>query len=328
MIQPDLDWTPLVNARMVGGCSQFQRQMADTFGLGLTVATSEGQRFEAMIDGYAGERLRFASMYFSAHATSSSRSRAEDRRTLVSVHQKGEIVVQQDGRRSRIDPGQMFMLDPSRPFHIETDIIQSVAVFVNSQTLRALLPDVEMLTARAIHTDEGGGAIFRNFLFDLIDRRKSLQEGEANQIAVAIPYLIAATLMPAIDSDRQTTRLRQLHRQRIIVEIERQLCDGTLNASAISASVGLSLRYVHDLFSESGDSLMSFVWRRRVERAHDELILASAAPRSIGEIAFGWGFNHLPHFSRAFRDRYGMSPREYRKRKAKHRHRESLSSPV
>ncbi len=35
---------------------------------------------------------------------------------------------------------------------------------------------------------------------------------------------------------------------------------------------------------------------------------------SIAEIAFGWGFNSAPHFTRSFRDRYGLSPRHYRVR--------------
>jgi AraC-like DNA-binding protein len=33
---------------------------------------------------------------------------------------------------------------------------------------------------------------------------------------------------------------------------------------------------------------------------------------SISEICFRWGFNGSAHFSRAFRDQYGVSPREFR----------------
>ena len=37
---------------------------------------------------------------------------------------------------------------------------------------------------------------------------------------------------------------------------------------------------------------------------------------TICEIAFTWGFNSAPHFSRSFREQYGMPPRDYRARKA------------
>ena len=36
--------------------------------------------------------------------------------------------------------------------------------------------------------------------------------------------------------------------------------------------------------------------------------------RSIGAIAYGWGFNDSAHFSRAFRARFDLSPREWRAR--------------
>ncbi len=37
------------------------------------------------------------------------------------------------------------------------------------------------------------------------------------------------------------------------------------------------------------------------------------AKLSISEICFRWGFNESAHFSRAFRNEYGRSPREYRR---------------
>jgi AraC-like DNA-binding protein len=39
--------------------------------------------------------------------------------------------------------------------------------------------------------------------------------------------------------------------------------------------------------------------------------------RHITEIAFGWGFNELTHFSRAFKERYGVSPRDWRHRSSR-----------
>ena len=38
----------------------------------------------------------------------------------------------------------------------------------------------------------------------------------------------------------------------------------------------------------------------------------SQAGERITEIALRWGFNDMPHFSRAFRAAFGRSPSEYR----------------
>jgi AraC-like DNA-binding protein len=40
------------------------------------------------------------------------------------------------------------------------------------------------------------------------------------------------------------------------------------------------------------------------------------ASLSISEICFRWGFNGSAHFSRSFKERYGVSPRDYRKGQA------------
>ena len=38
------------------------------------------------------------------------------------------------------------------------------------------------------------------------------------------------------------------------------------------------------------------------------------AHRTIGEIAFAWGFSDLSHFGRRFKAEFGVSPGEYRRR--------------
>ncbi|MBI3376628.1 MAG: helix-turn-helix domain-containing protein [Betaproteobacteria bacterium] len=40
--------------------------------------------------------------------------------------------------------------------------------------------------------------------------------------------------------------------------------------------------------------------------------LSSGLHRGICDIAYRWGFNDPTHFGRAFRERFGQSPREFR----------------
>ncbi len=55
---------------------------------------------------------------------------------------------------------------------------------------------------------------------------------------------------------------------------------------------------------------------RRLERCRMDLGSPVCAKLSISEICFRWGFNESAHFSRAFRNEYGQSPREYRRAEA------------
>ena len=54
------------------------------------------------------------------------------------------------------------------------------------------------------------------------------------------------------------------------------------------------------------------ILRRRLEECAMQLRDPIWARRTITEIAFSWGFNNATHFARVFREKYGLSPRDYR----------------
>ncbi len=59
--------------------------------------------------------------------------------------------------------------------------------------------------------------------------------------------------------------------------------------------------------------MSGFIRERRLERCREELSNPRLANRSIGEIAYAAGFADLAHFSRRFREAYGLSPSDYRR---------------
>jgi AraC-like DNA-binding protein len=73
-------------------------------------------------------------------------------------------------------------------------------------------------------------------------------------------------------------------------------------AISTAAALGISLRQLHMLFEPTGTSFARYVTQRRLQ--HCRAALTSPAARSVADIAFGWGFNSLATFYRAF----GLSP--------------------
>ena len=94
--------------------------------------------------------------------------------------------------------------------------------------------------------------------------------------------------------------------------LERNLDECELDAAMVSTALNLSPRYINKLFEAENTSLARYIWRRRLERA--AIDLRDPARRSLGisAVAMAHGFNDLSHFSRAFRQRFDMSPRAYR----------------
>jgi len=300
------------------GRADFQRVMADNFAIGLSVRPTDSQPFCSEFSAYCGRNLQFASLRFSAHSTSSAPSDTHLRspsRLLVTLQQEGEAEVSQGGRTSYIQAGQIFIVDPSRAFHIKTGKIHTRSVYLPIAPLRALVPIIDDLTAVAIDAKQGVGTLFGRVLDQLFELAPTLSEGVADRIAGTLPHLLSTALLSLEQShDLSPDRLKEMHRQRIHQFIDAHVDDPELDAEAIAKGVGLSTRYVYELYSKEPETLMRTVWRLRLDRCGADLNNDQLRNRSIGEIAFRWGFSDVAHFSRAFREKFNCTARDWRKR--------------
>ena len=104
---------------------------------------------------------------------------------------------------------------------------------------------------------------------------------------------------------------------RIFSYIEEHYMDSDLTPEKIAKGNGISTRYLHSLFRESGTTVLKWVWERRLKAARKDLLDPAQARSRISEIAFHRGFNDSAHFSRSFRNRFGISPTQLRMRATK-----------
>jgi AraC-like DNA-binding protein len=295
------------------GTDLFQEQMEKLFSVGLAVSALDESPFQTQMSAYCGRHLRFAALRFSPHTTSSLKTGQRPSRLLVSLQKEGVALVHQDGRESRIEAGDMFLIDPSRPFSIETGEILTHSVYLEPETLRSVMPEVENLTARAIKGSEGAGALFRGMVDEMFSLANELQEETADRIADALPYVLTAALTTLSNGQALIpSRLRLMHKQRILRFARENLRNHELDAGLVATAVGLSTRYVYELFEDEGQPLMKWIWSHRLDRCRNDLATPAFSSRSISEIAYYWGFNDVAHFSRAFRQRFSQSPREFR----------------
>ena len=90
------------------------------------------------------------------------------------------------------------------------------------------------------------------------------------------------------------------------------LRDPEFSIDQIAKRFGCSKRYLHNLFIGSGTTLAQFVRNERLSKCCGDLEQSDNAKRSITEIAFSWGFNNSAHFSKTFKARYGIPPKQWR----------------
>lgn len=86
--------------------------------------------------------------------------------------------------------------------------------------------------------------------------------------------------------------------------------DAPLNREVLAAVAGFSIPHFHRIFTATmGESSVSYIRRMRLERAGRKLRMGAV---NITEVALAAGYDSHAAFSKAFRQRYGYSPREFR----------------
>jgi AraC-like DNA-binding protein len=164
----------------------------------------------------------------------------------------------------------------------------------------------------------GMGRILSSLLVAVADSFDELDEMFTGPIETTLPQLLLSTLFGE-QGERAlggAATIRAGLLQRVWQAIELSLDDPELSLGRIAAAEGLTVRYVQKLFEESGLSFSSYLRRRRLEQCRSDLANPLNANVSITSTCFHWGFNDAATFSRQFRDEFGVSPREYRRRHA------------
>jgi transcriptional regulator GlxA family with amidase domain len=97
--------------------------------------------------------------------------------------------------------------------------------------------------------------------------------------------------------------------QAVLFIVERDYRRGVCCAD-LAAAVGLCISRLERLFKDATqNTIRDFVRRRRVEEAAQHL---TTTQLRISEVARNVGFADATNFTHAFKNHYGVSPREYR----------------
>ncbi|MFW0785860.1 helix-turn-helix transcriptional regulator [Gordonia sp. CPCC 206044] len=100
--------------------------------------------------------------------------------------------------------------------------------------------------------------------------------------------------------------------RRIRAHIDASIADPDLNAASIAAAHHVSIRTVYNAWTVTGRRLQDYIIDRRLDHARE--MLRDQPHLSIATVAHRHGFVDATHFARRFRTRFGVSPREWRRR--------------
>jgi AraC-like DNA-binding protein len=221
--------------------------------------------------------------------------------------------VRQAGREAMLGPGDFTLWDSRRPIEFSVGAkLTKVTLLMPLALLTAVLPRAEDHVARTVSGASGPGALFASHLRVLARERSRLRDPQVPGLLATTIDLLGVALAPDDGAVREQVSSRS---RDLLVRIQDyvllHLGDPDLNPQRIAASHGISVRQLHRVFGQDGLMVERWIWQERLARCRQHLLRSPAAP--VSAVAFQWGFNDAAHFSRAFRRRYGMSPRQYRR---------------
>ena len=225
----------------------------------------------------------------------------------------GKQRMQQDNRQIEMQVGDFAIYDGARPHRLDFNNDWSELVLsIPRPTLNRLVPSMHNLTSRKLASDSSSGEVLRNFLQSVAINLPSLSEKELAALSFHALNMIGTTLTLDHQLDESSMGSREVALLRAKMLIDANLGDPCLDTTRIVRRLGISARYLNRLFNSEQTSLMRYVWNLRLDRCRDELMQLGPRPHRILDIALRWGFSDMSHFSRAFKLRFGISPRDCR----------------
>jgi AraC-like DNA-binding protein len=233
---------------------------------------------------------------------------------LVGFLAGGAARVSQDERQAEVRAGDCVVYEPGRPYEWVFEDAWDLRLFAFPLgSVQLSESERRLMTARPLNGRAGLAGVVSRFLLDLARHLDLLPAAQSERVLAQASDLVVTLLGSAFGEgdDAHGCAQRSLV-LRIKDHIERRLSDPALGPDEIAAAVSISTRYLHKLFQDDHRTVSLYVRERRLDRVRHDLLDPRLASRPISTIAFSWGFGDISGFNRAFKQAYGITPRELR----------------
>ncbi len=223
-----------------------------------------------------------------------------------------EMNLTQEGRSAKGVVGTMIMQHTSRPSELVHPAVSAFTVGIEGLALRERFRRTSQFVALAIPCERSACALFTSLAESFINAAPELSPEVRDAAGGKLADLLAIALeAKAGDLPELETGVREAHRARAYQYIDRHYADPCLSPGLIANACKISLRYLQQLFAESGTSVLEAIMEVRL-LASSRMLRERSGQCAIATIAYTCGFSDPAHFSRRFSRRFGLSPMEYR----------------
>ncbi|MDB5580106.1 MAG: transcriptional regulator, arac family [Bradyrhizobium sp.] len=225
----------------------------------------------------------------------------------------GDLDISQYDRECRLRAESFTLIDSSAPYDFRHGArLHTLNVKIPKRLLGMRLVGADRFCAVARPVEPGLGKIATGLLRALLSEGPYLDATAAAAIENNVLDLLATLFVSHHSASAADGSVRWAIHGRCQAYIKAHLPDPGLAPETLAQAMGISVRYLHKVFEQSGQTFGEYLLGARLDRALSALSRPDAARLSIKQIAFGHGFRNPSHFSTCFRRRFGFSPLEAR----------------
>jgi AraC family transcriptional regulator, positive regulator of tynA and feaB len=279
------------------------------------------RNFEASIEGFETPEIGVYHIHTQPHLVYRSASeiaRLDNDALVINFVTSGTLYSEQDSRGVLLQAGDAAISDAARPYFLRfDDPLGCVSVKINKSVLSERILDYSKFTASSMIAGSALTTLTFDYMNSMLKLASSLNEGAAMQASHIFRDLLSATVEQLVSNTSNVGSAKKPKYKSVALLqvknfVESKLSDPRLDVATVSRATQLSARYINKLFEAEDTSLGRYIWGKRLDRCAALLRDPRQCNKDISAIAYQSGFNDISHFSRAFKARFGKSPRDFR----------------
>jgi len=226
----------------------------------------------------------------------------------------GPLLFQQGGREYTVEPGCLVLTNQTIPYKATAvSGYHAYSISIPRTLLMRREPNIGSFYKLDVSSSPRG-QLLANFAKNLTDGIATWSEAEIISLREQMLDLIVLLMVNGKNghASAEESSIKSAHRERALAYIRHHHRDANLTPKSIAMACGVSVNYLHKIFASANMQIEQTIYAQRLETCKTLLLDPHRDNESVQQIAFKNGFNQASHFSRMFKEKYGMSPSDFR----------------
>lgn len=276
-------------------------------GLQFTPRVPEGFEFEVACRRLDGDVIVGSAQYSSLRGERTRELTADGRQNYMLTIHESDYEVEVGARELKVARGDIVIVSETLRQTFMLPQTRLYAIVLSQRQMLEIVPAIDRQPIHHVPASAPGAALLSGYARLLLDG-PMLDDAGSRLVAGQLHHLAALALQGSEEAAGDPAGIGGARLALVKEFARRHLANPDLDIAAAARRQGVTPRYVQRLFEREGTTFSRFLRDSRLDLARRAIEAADG--RTVSAIAFDCGFGDLSHFNKAFRQRFGVTPRD------------------